>query len=236
MIPYLPEAPAPIQELFTSTNAEGRSFRQNIRQYNNAFAFTSIGVKLDEAIMRSAGPYCFKIMGELSHLHGTLLLDVEQPRAWAQHYIHDQREAAIEDRHQRNESLSHDTMVKIYDVLHEHNPFPAIYRHAYEVLQAQEAESPDAIDHHVKLRIVDAVGTDQRTYNCPTAEEIAVVIPNSPGDTSDSRDIILRLRPSVNAQGERTSGLLRIKQGASAYAPLHYPLLFPQGEPGWTWG
>lgn len=233
-IPYLPEAPAELRTLFTAGNPEGKSFRENIRRYNNAFAFTSIGVKLDQAVMRSSGPYCFKIMGELSHCHGTLLPDDGEPRAWAQHYIHDQKEVAIEDRLQANPGLNRDTMVKIYDVLHQHNPFPAIYQHAYQVLQAQEAEGHGNIEH-VKLRVVTKEGTDQRRYNLPAADEIAVIIPNSSIDTTDSRDIIVRLRPTVDAQGERTSGVQRIRYANSAYAPLHYPLLFPQGEPGWTW-
>jgi hypothetical protein len=55
-----------------------RNFLNNIRKYNAAFAFLSLGVKIDERITGAGGgPYAFRIHGQLSHLHGALLPEVQ---------------------------------------------------------------------------------------------------------------------------------------------------------------
>ena len=66
---------------------------------------------------------------------------------------------------------------------------------------------------------------NQRTHNLPTAEEIAVIIPeDGVHHALDNRDVVLR------ARGGR---LERISQNSPSYAALHYVLLFPKGENGW---
>jgi len=66
---------------------------------------------------------------------------------------------------------------------------------------------------------------DQRTHNLPTAEEIAVIIPeDGVHHALDNRDVVLR------ARGER---LERISQNSPSYSALHYVLLFPKEENGW---
>jgi hypothetical protein len=68
---------------------ESKEFRDKIRCYNSAFAFISIGVKVDPTVTRASGPYCFKISGKLHHLTGSLLPVQEgaNPK-YAQIYIH----------------------------------------------------------------------------------------------------------------------------------------------------
>jgi len=66
---------------------------------------------------------------------------------------------------------------------------------------------------------------DQRTHDLPTAEEIAVIIPEEGVYYAlDNRDVVLRTR------GEQ---LEQISQNSSSYAALHYVLLFPKGENRW---
>ena len=63
-------------------------FKKDIRAYNAALAFTSLGVKLDRSVATGTGPYSFRIHGELCHLAGSLLpAEGEDPR-YAQLYIH----------------------------------------------------------------------------------------------------------------------------------------------------
>ena len=45
------------------------SFFKDICSYNAAFAFTSVGVKIDQSVTGGSGPYAFKINGELHHLY-----------------------------------------------------------------------------------------------------------------------------------------------------------------------
>jgi hypothetical protein len=56
------------------------------------------------------------------------------------------------------------------------------------------------------------------------ADEVATIIPNSDGpDGRPDHDLIVRL------QG---GGLKRVSHLHPSYAPLHYVLLFPRGDPG----
>ena len=73
-LPIANDIPESLRILLTETrvNANGKvvwtnrtaHFQQNIRSYNNAVSFTSLGVKLDRAItntMNAAGVYIFRI-------------------------------------------------------------------------------------------------------------------------------------------------------------------------------
>jgi len=62
-----------LHNYLTGNDYPSREFRNNIRQYNAAFAMTSVGVKIDNSVTRQSGPYCFKIQGELHHLTSALL-------------------------------------------------------------------------------------------------------------------------------------------------------------------
>ena len=65
---------------------------------------------------------------------------------------------------------------------------------------------------------------DQRTYNLPTAEEIAVIIPEEGIHYAmDNRDVVLQARGGQ---------LQRISQNSPSYATLHYVLLFSKGKNG----
>jgi hypothetical protein len=65
------------------------NFMHLIRQYNSLFAFTSIGVHIDQSINTGSGPYVFCINGVVHHWIGSLLpADSSQPE-YAQLYIYD---------------------------------------------------------------------------------------------------------------------------------------------------
>ena len=59
--------------LLTFTIWVAIEFRRNIRNYNNAFAFSSLGVKRDLSVYGPKGVYTFRIQGQLCHLMGSLL-------------------------------------------------------------------------------------------------------------------------------------------------------------------
>ena len=48
-------------------------FKKRIRQYNNAMAFTSVGVEMGNEGIQGAGPTSFRIHGALHHLMGALI-------------------------------------------------------------------------------------------------------------------------------------------------------------------
>ncbi|CAH1415051.1 unnamed protein product [Lactuca virosa] len=77
---------------------------------------------------------------------------------------------------------------------------------------------------HLKLRLIGRRKQDGRTYNLPTASEVAALIVGDIGDAIDNRDIIVTTK---------SGSLQRINELHPAYLGLQYPLLFPYGDDGY---
>jgi hypothetical protein len=88
-LPAFRELPRTLRDMLHGISPHSNSFKKNIRQYNAAFAFASLGVKVDHAITNAPGPYCFRINGDLHHLSGSLLPENGVNESYAQIYIHD---------------------------------------------------------------------------------------------------------------------------------------------------
>ena len=197
-----------------------REFHNNIQQYNTAFAMTSVGVKIDNSVTRQSGPYCFKIQGELHHLTGALLSHSDHSPTYAQIYILDTAEQ-LNIRRLNNRNLDPVVMDDLQTMLLDSHPYIGHYHYAYELIR----EKPVEEQKEISIRLHVNLQQDQRTHNLPTAEEIAVIIPEEGMDHAiDNRDVVLR------ARGGR---LEYISQNSPSYAALHYVLLFPKGENGW---
>ena len=98
-----------------------------------------------------------------------------------------------------------------------HNPYIEVFLTAKESLQ---------VDHAISLclKTLDITHFDPCRYNRPTASEVAVIIPGTGEEQVDRRDLILQ---------SRSGQFKRISELHSAYCPLPYPLLFPNGQQGW---
>lgn len=220
-LPQLEDPPEPLRSLYLMDSAQGKEFRQNIRSYNAAFAFTSVGMHQDHLINNGSAPYVVRIHGELHHLSGSLLPALGHQPSYAQLYIHDPR-TAFAQRQSRNPDLRPDTLESIQGLLTVSHRYAPIYKNASQTL----AEAGDIEDACVRLRVVP--GRDHpRRHNLPAVDEVAVILPGVTEQLKDSRDIILRLH--------QNNGLRRISDGHPAYACLHYVLLFPRGEHGWSY-
>jgi hypothetical protein len=209
--------PPALQALFDGSDPRSRSFHDNIRQYNSALAFTSLGVQIDSRINQRAGPFVFRIHGELCHRAGSLLPIHGRAASYAQLYIVDPAEA-LDQRTTRNQNLDAEIMQLLQDILLTHHRYAERFQHAYEVL----ARQPDAED--VSVRLAVDVRQDPRRYNMPTADEVAVILPGDGTEPTNSREIIVY---------KRDGRLWHISDGHPAYACLHYVLLFPYGTHGW---
>ncbi|XP_074288486.1 uncharacterized protein LOC141613642 [Silene latifolia] len=85
----------------------------------------------------------------------------------------------------------------------------------------------DDIERDVSIRLISRRENDGRTYNRPTASEVAVLIEGDIGNAVEKRDIII----------EKESGeLQRISELHPLYLALQYPMFFPHGEDGWRPG
>ena len=198
-----------------------KSFKKNIRQYNAAFAFVSLGVKIDQAITNAPGPYCFRINGELHHLSGALLPENGGNESYAQIYIHDPA-AQLGMRQRLNQNLDPIIMTNLQAMLHETHPYIPLYKQAFHIMRERPLEE----QQDVTLRLRAERHQDLRRYNLPNAnEEVAAIIPGDGSEErSNHRDIVLHLTGG---------GLKRISHLHPSYSCLHYVLLFPFGEDGW---
>lgn len=233
VLPPLPDPPPQLRELYVGQSPQAKEFRNNIVQYNRAFAFTSLGVDQDFSVNKGSGPPVFRIHGELKHWSGTLLPVNGRTPSYAQLYFYDPQ-IAVNFRTSNNPQQRRDTMALLEEVLRANNPYVRIYLHAYEILQHY-----DAPEYSVKICVAPGA-KNHHNNDIPTADEVAVILPGNHSVAGDNRDIILSLRPRPgHSQSDNTSqeslGLQRIHEGHSAYAPLQYVLLFPYGEPGWNW-
>ena len=72
-LPILQDVPHILKSLLEDRTSEAVSFWNNIRQYNMALTFTSLGANFDRALLDGSGPYVLKLYGELYHNHGALI-------------------------------------------------------------------------------------------------------------------------------------------------------------------
>ena len=190
MLDAFKEAPPALQLLLTDADPVARKFRENIRQYNAAFAFTSTSCTIDQSLLQGTGMYCFRLHGSMYHLAGSLIPnDRDQPR-YAQLYIHDPA-AALVACETWNPNLDPQIMTALQMTLNEFHPFVPLYKHAYQIM----VEKPPEEQANVEARIVLQPSADRCHYNLPSAaEEVAAIIPGTGEEnTSKHREIVLCL-------------------------------------------
>ncbi len=103
-------------------------------------------------------------------------------------------------------------MQSLQTMLHACNPYAIIYQTAAERLQGGAIE--------LSFRMMNDRCTNLRCYNVPIVDEVGTLMVGGDVDEVDARDIVVH---STNGYFQRISPL------HSAYVPLHYVLLFPDG-------
>lgn len=92
--PLFPPEPA-LVNFIGGNNDQSRSFRLNVRLYNSALSFTSLGAKIDEQYANArGGNYTFRLHGTAVHLLGSMLPPrlengPERAPSFAQIYFYD---------------------------------------------------------------------------------------------------------------------------------------------------
>ncbi|KAF2343785.1 hypothetical protein FHG87_025459 [Trinorchestia longiramus] len=64
-LPSSQECPLLLRRLLKCHNHEARNYRDNVRNYNAAFSFASLGA--DVIMPPGRGPYCFRLQGQTYH-------------------------------------------------------------------------------------------------------------------------------------------------------------------------
>ncbi|KAF9777699.1 hypothetical protein BJ322DRAFT_522135 [Thelephora terrestris] len=171
-LPPMAPPPTGLHHLFTAATPQAERFRQHIRQYNAALAFTSLGVEVDNSVNQGGGgPPVFRIHGELRHQLGSLFPRRGDRPSYAQLYIYDPHEA-LDHRMQRNTTLDPIVMEYLQNLILTNHRWAQIFKHAMEVFDSSGCED-------VSIQLTANKNRDRRRWNLPTADEVAVVIPGS---------------------------------------------------------
>ncbi|MEG1462959.1 MAG: helitron helicase-like domain-containing protein, partial [Anaerorhabdus sp.] len=231
----LNEPPEFLKALYTDLSPVAKHFRENIRRYNAAFAFTSLNCNVVRP--DGMGNFPFQIQGQMYHTQGPLVANGATTPRYAQLYIYDP-EIASAARLTNNSDLNPNLIKDLTVILHGSNPYVSIYKHAHQLLQESESSSSNnnanndtyfRIGSDLKLELIE--GSDRRTENLPTTNEVAAIIPINEYALDNFRDIRIYLRNTESNHNYKS-----INQNHALYMPLHYTLLFPTGDLGWHWG
>jgi hypothetical protein len=185
-LPKLQPVPQTLRDLLEGQNLEARQFCQNIRQYNAALTFTSLGGDFDQALPAGGGPYVLQLHGELYHRHGSLIPNNDPDVQYAQLYIYDPH-FTLDQRMRNNPNVSQHVMSELQEMLHQCNPYVTMYRQAAQRLREKGQNNT------IRARLTYRAHNDPRRYNIPVADEIAVVLPGE-GITHASRDTVVQLQ------------------------------------------
>ncbi|PPQ89463.1 hypothetical protein CVT25_011984 [Psilocybe cyanescens] len=120
VLPKLDYPPVQLNVLLRNNMPQSKNFLNDIQQYNNALAMTSLEVTVDHAINNRPGPYVFKVQRRLV-LH-------------AQLYIFDPAEALnFCIQHSANSGLDRTTMSILQDMLYHSHSGAWLYKQAFEI-------------------------------------------------------------------------------------------------------
>ncbi|CAH1447882.1 unnamed protein product [Lactuca virosa] len=222
-LPDLKKAPPTYERMFQSNDSKSKNFMKNIRRYNSMFSFTSMGGKIDSSINRGNAPYIFRLGDQNYHSIESLLPAKGSQPKFSQLYIYDtenensNRQRCFGENHPST-SFDNDIIEDLKVMLDSNNVLVSSYRMVRDAFQ----RNPHV---DMKLRIIGQRNRDGRTYNLPTASEVAALIVGDISDSIENRDIVVQTK----------SGFLqRISELHPSYLPLQYPLLFPYGDDGYS--
>lgn len=214
-LPVRAAPPQPLRALLEQTHRKAKTFMSNIRSYNSAFQLASSAIAVDRSVTAHGGPASLRINGSVHHSIGPLHPTAGEPPRFAQLYVYDNANE-LQNRLQAfpgAQNLDAELMQELQTMLHEHNALVRTFKAA-----ASDLTPEGKIVFHCDN------GQDRRRYNVPSSSEVAAVMP-ADGDVHP-RDIV------VHYQHERPCW--RINELHPMYMPLHFLLLFPYGEQGWT--
>ncbi|CAG8660673.1 35357_t:CDS:2 [Gigaspora margarita] len=159
------EALVALQDLFVKIDKIGYDFHNNIRAYNNLFAFTSMGVHLNQHFANGKDSvYTFRVQGGVYHAIGSLLPPIENSPKYLHLYVYN-TEHEINNQLQIMPNLCRDTIELLKNILDEVNPFVANFRYLSILENIANYKLIIKADHRL----------DQRTYNAPTASQVAAI-------------------------------------------------------------
>lgn len=211
-------------------NVDYRGFRENIRCINNAVSFASMGAKIVEPPGR--GPYVFKVHGQTYHKTSHLLPPSSQAPQYAQLYVIDSTQAInVRQQHAANQKCSPRILDQIDRFFRANNRLAQTYQLMREVenQHVQAAIAAGEEPPQVSMIFKRDRQSDQRRFNEPTSNEIAMIFCDRDGEPPLERDIRIYPRNPENPRQQ----FVNLNILSPNMDPMTYALLYPYGEPGW---
>ncbi|KAK1379112.1 hypothetical protein POM88_025856 [Heracleum sosnowskyi] len=88
-LPKLRETPPELKNLLDGSDELSKLFCKYSRMYNNVFACTSTGGKIDNTLYHGGGPFVYRVYGELYHQIGSLLPEDDSNAVYSHIYMLD---------------------------------------------------------------------------------------------------------------------------------------------------
>lgn len=214
-----PDPPPALRRLWSSSDADARHFRANIRFFNGHFSFTSLYCHLDRVTtnMKTCGIYTFRAHGQIYHNIRSFGKEDGVEKRHLELYFYDD-DASLAHRmdkcREKCAKKDREVIEQLVGILNG-NPYSQQLRRMGHVENVE--------DYHIEFNLDQRV--DQRTYNKPVAEEVAAV-------WVEGSERQGQFQHSVVLQGKDRS-IHGIRSYMGCYDPLSYPLFFPKGELGW---
>lgn len=212
--------------LFDVSSRNHAKIKNNIRSYNSAVAFASMGAQIEE--YATHGPYCFRIHGQIYHTTSHLHPQEGQIRKYAQLYVIEAEEA-LQKRMELppNQQCLPEVLSALDEFFRENNVYAKSFKmlHEIEKEQRQKAKVGNNPEMEVSLIFRRDRGKDRRRYNLPTTDEVAMIYSSETGEPPFERDI--QVYPISN------ENLITINILSPNLDPMTYPIFYPFGEAGW---
>lgn len=193
-------------------------------------SFASMGAQIVDA--PGNGPYAFRIHGTIHHRTTHINPPLGETRKFAQLYVVDSSQASEQRIVAReNEGCCLEVIRAIDRFFRIHNRLATSYQMLREI---EERERLKSIVNKQAIPVVNMVirrdrQSDQRRYNLPNSNEIAMVFVDEDGEPPFERDIRIYPRnPRDEAQQFVNINIL-----SPNLDPMTYAIFYPYGEPGW---
>ena len=195
-----------------------KNYLENIRPFNNAFAFAS--VQVEGVNIPGRGPFCFKIHGQVYHKVGGWQPLPGCLPSYAGLFILEY-DSALQHRtdNEANRHCQQNLMDFLQTMLTTHNPYAGMFKFVKDT--ASHAED-------FQLNFTTSNAFHPGRTNAPTVSEVAAVFISHDGAPPG--------RFNFAIHNKATGHLSTISYLNPHSDPMCYPLLFPCGDSGWTIG
>lgn len=132
-----------------------------------------------------------------------------------------------------NTGCSKSIMKTLGSFLNQYNRLAKAHNMLYEAEMQAEAEARRRVitPAVVTMAIKHDRSLDNRRYNAPRVNEVAVIFQSIAGEPTFERDLLIHLRPDPSDPNRANTKRISILH--PSIEPMTYPLLFPYGESGW---